>query len=142
MNAPIKVLLVDDNEDLIDVLEEGLTNQGFAVVVAYDGAAGLERFIEARPDCVVIDVKMPQLDGYQLVRALRGDPATAAIPLLILTALPQDQERFKGLAAGVDLFLLKPQTPTEIAAQIRRAVLIDDAERERRLHHLAEEGQG
>jgi DNA-binding response OmpR family regulator len=141
MNTSPKVLLVDDNEDLLDVLHEGLTNQGFIVEVATDGAAGLERFFEMRPDCVVIDVKMPQINGYQLVRALRGDPDSASVPLLILTALPQDAERFKGLASGVDFFLLKPQTPTEIAEQIRRAMQISEAERQRRYLHLAEEEQ-
>lgn len=134
-----KVLLVDDNDDLLDILYEGLTNQGFTVEVARDGAQGLERFTEFQPDCVVIDVKMPQLDGQQLVRALRGDPATASTPLIILTALPQDAERFKSLASGADLFLVKPQTPTELGTSIRQVIQIRDEERMRRLEQLAEE---
>ncbi len=136
----IRVLLIDDNQDLIDVLAEGLTNQGeFDVFTALDGFAGLMASVESQPDCIVIDVKMPQLDGYQVVRALRGDPATANIPLLILTALPQDRERFTGLASGVDTFLRKPLTPLELAREVRATVLITPEERLRRLVSFAQQ---
>jgi DNA-binding response OmpR family regulator len=139
MSQPIKVLLVDDNEDVLDAFEEGLTNYGFQVLLAEDGAQGLERCVQFLPDCIVIDLRMPELDGHQLARAVRGDPATATTPIIMLTALPQDRERFRGMASGVDLYLLKPQTPTEIAAVIRHVVQIDPAERVRRWQRLAEE---
>lgn len=83
-----RVLLVDDNPDLLDSLAFALrTLGGFRVDTATDGADGLGRAIEIMPHCVIIDVKMPAIDGYQLVRALRGDPATASIPLIVLSAL-------------------------------------------------------
>src|SRR5215469_2915800 len=97
------VLIVDDSRELLALITESLTLLGdFTVLTAEDGANGLERAVAARPDCAVIDIKMPGLDGFQLVRALRGDSTTAAMPLVILTALPQDIYRFAGMASGAD----------------------------------------
>src|SRR6478672_9932613 len=97
------VLIVDDDPDLLQLLTDGLELLGnFRVVQAVDGIQGLEQFFVVRPDCMIIDIKMPGLDGYQLVRALRGDPESAATPLILLTALAQDQHQFAGLALGAD----------------------------------------
>src|SRR5262245_41737801 len=96
------ILVVDDDRDLLPSLEAMLeTLTDFTVVTAQDGAKGLERFYEVRPRCVIIDVKMPELDGYQFVRALRGDPETSTTPLIILTAMAQDQNRLAGIVSGV-----------------------------------------
>src|SRR5215471_7547682 len=95
------VLIVDDDPDLLQLLTDGLELLGnFTVIPAEDGIQGLELFFDAHPDCVIIDVVMPGLDGYQLVRALRGDPESASTPLIMLTALAQDKNRFVGLAFG------------------------------------------
>lgn len=135
------VLIVDDNLELLEVLSEGLELAGpFTVITACDGAQGLEQCVRYHPDCLVIDVKMPELNGYQLVRLLRGDPETAEIPLILLTALAQDYERFAGLAAGTDRYLIKPVTPRELAAAIREVLALSAQERERRYARLAEEG--
>src|SRR3954453_18108833 len=89
---PYTVLIVDDNDELLRSLEFALSALGpFHIVTASDGAEGLARVYEARPQCVVIDVKMPGVDGLQMARALRGDPETASIPLVILSALIQDK---------------------------------------------------
>ncbi|SRR5579884_3519319 len=136
------VLIVDDNPELLQVFAQGLPLTGdFTVLTAADGAKGLEVAYEQRPDCVVIDIKMPELDGYQLARALRGDPETAAIPLIILTALPQDQAEFASLAAGCDRFLTKPVVPRELAAAIKDALATSEEERGSRLRTLAERGE-
>src|SRR5690348_8593455 len=88
---PITVLIVDGNADLLESLSFALrTSGGFRVETATDGAQGLARAVELQPQCMIIDVKMPQIDGIRLVRALRGDPATASIPLVILSALVQE----------------------------------------------------
>jgi DNA-binding response OmpR family regulator len=127
------VLIVDDNPDLLAIFQHHLSEfEGFAVVTAVNGVDGLERFNETKPDCIVIDVKMPELDGYQLTRALRGDPASAELPLVILTALSQDVDRLRGILSGVDEFLVKPVKPSQLA-QVMRTLLAQSAEeRERR----------
>ncbi len=118
-STPITVLIVDDNRTLLSILSEGLVLAGpFRVVMAENGIEGLEVFEREHPDCVIIDVKMPDLDGYQLVLALRGDPASAQTPLIMLTAMTQDHDRLRGMFTGVDLYMLKPVKPRELANAI------------------------
>jgi DNA-binding response OmpR family regulator len=139
LGAGNTLLIVDDDRDLLPSLATMLeTLTDFTVVTAENGAIGLERCYEAQPQCVVIDVKMPELDGYQLVRALRGDPATAGTPLIILTAMAQEQKRLAGLVAGVDQYLVKPVTPRELLAAIQTALQLTPDERLRRLRRLIE----
>jgi CheY-like chemotaxis protein len=141
MNEPgtATLLLVDDNPDLLTMLTLALHTLGnYTILRATDGVSGLEQAVSAHPDCIVIDILMPGLDGYQLVRALRGDPETADIPLVILTAVAHDQGQFAGLAAGADQYLTKPTAPQSLVAAIQRAMALDQAERDRRLRALAE----
>jgi CheY-like chemotaxis protein len=140
MAAPYTVLIVDDNHDVLTLITESLTLLGdYRVVTVDNGADGLARAVELRPDCVVIDIRMPGLDGYQLVRALRGDPQTAGMPLVILTALIQDHQRFAGLLAGADRYLTKPIKPPELVAAIAEAIRVSALEREERMRSLLDE---
>ncbi len=132
------VLLVDDNVELIDVMARSLRDVGhFTVLGAEDGATGLELALATRPACIVIDVMMPGLDGYQLVRALRGDTASAQIPLVILTALAQDEHRLGGLLAGADQYLVKPVKIQDLIAAIAEATALNGEDRLRRMYGLA-----
>jgi len=134
------VLLVEDDHDLLSLLTQSLEYFGhFEVIGVADGISGLEQSVRLSPACVVIDIKMPGLDGYQLVRALRGDEKTASIPLIILTALGEDQDRFVGLASGADRFLQKPVKPQDLAQTIRETIQIDKAARIRQLNALVSE---
>jgi DNA-binding response OmpR family regulator len=134
------VLVVDDNADLRALVTESLRKlAGFTVVSAEDGAIGLERYFELRPDCVVIDVKMPGLDGYQLIRALRGDPASSATPLVILSALVQERDRLAGFLSGADEYLLKPVSPLELVQTIRQVIDRSEADRQQRLQTLLDD---
>lgn len=131
------VLIVDDDPDVLQLLTDGLDLLGhFRVVPAQGGVQGLEQYFAVHPDCVIIDVKMPGLDGYQLVRALRGDPESAGTPLILLTALAQEHQQFAGLALGADHYLIKPVTPRELVAAVKRALLIGDADRQARMQAL------
>ncbi len=134
MNSPSAsmpvVLLVEDNKMLLDILLTILPHLApYRFVGVSDGIAGLEQCVALHPACAIIDIMMPGLNGYQLVRALRGDAETAAIPLIILSALAQEQEQFAGLAAGADQYLIKPVTPQLLVAAIERAVAISETER-------------
>lgn len=133
------VLLIDDNPELLKLFTLGLPDFGdFQVVTAEDGIEGLTKSIELQPDCIVIDVMMPSLNGYQLVRTLRGDPQTAAIPLIMLTAMVQDRDQFVGLASGADHYLCKPVMTSELSRAIMAAIQISKPERQAAMAHLAE----
>jgi hypothetical protein len=136
------VLLVDDNVDLLELLTNSLRYiGGFRILNALDGATGLELAISERPDCVVIDVMMPGIDGFQLAHALRGDPETAEIPLVMLTALAQEENRLAGLLSGADRYLVKPVRIPDLIEVIQAAIATSRAEREHTLRELAEEGE-
>ena len=101
-----KVLVIDDNPTIVELIKYAVNLQGaYNVVVAYDGVQGLERVYADHPDCVIIDVKMPRMDGYQLVRCLRGDPRTVNTPLIILSAMTREEDQMAGLLSGVDEYL-------------------------------------
>jgi CheY-like chemotaxis protein len=134
------VLVVDDNPRLREFLCDALRELGdFRVIIARDGIEALEQYYEQRPDCMVIDVKMPGLNGYQLVRALRGDPETLATPLILLTALARDVDEFAGLAAGADRYLRKPVDPFELVQAIYAAIQLSHEEREQRFQQFVDD---
>jgi len=134
------VLLVDDNPDLRKLMSIGLPDLGdFEVVTDEDGIDGLTQCAELQPACMVIDVMMPGLDGYQLVRAVRGDPQTAHIPLIILTAKVQEKDQYIGHASGADQYLCKPVLPSELSRAIAAAITIGNDERTRKQLALVQE---
>ena len=140
---PHTILLVDDNLELLELLAQSLKILGgYNTAVASDGLTGLELALTLHPDCMVIDVMMPELDGFQLVRTLRGDPDTADIPLIVLTAVPQDKGRFSGMASGADHYLVKPVTIAHLVAAIQQAIVTSDADRLHRLQQLATDEEG
>src|SRR3984893_8968013 len=118
-----KVLVIDDNPTIVELIKYAVNLQGaYDVVVAYDGVQGLERVYAEQPDCVIIDVKMPRLDGYQLVRCLRGDARTVDMPLIILSALTRTEDEMTGMLSGVDAYLTKPFRPSALNEAIERVI--------------------
>jgi CheY-like chemotaxis protein len=135
-----RVLVVDDDPALLEAVADGLELVGgYEVLAAHDGASGLERFFTLQPDCVVVDVRMPGLNGYQFVRALRGDPETAQTPVIVLSALVQDHEQLAGLLTGADCYLTKPVKIVDLVRAIDHAVSLTAEERRRRAHRLSYE---
>jgi DNA-binding response OmpR family regulator len=133
-----KVLVIDDNPTIVELIRHAVNMQGkYSVVVAYDGVQGLERFNAERPDCVIVDVRMPRMDGYQVVRCLRGDSMSAHTPLIILSAMSEEDDQMTGLLSGVDEYLAKPFKPSVLCATLDRVMQITDEERAVRIERLA-----
>jgi len=129
-----KVLVIDDNPTIVELIKYAVSLQGsYEVVVAYDGEQGLARISIELPDCVIIDVKMPRMDGYQLVRCLRGDARTSDIPLIILSAMTREEDQIIGMLSGVDEYLTKPFKPAELNAAIERVLRLTPIDRQRRM---------
>jgi DNA-binding response OmpR family regulator len=132
-----KVLVIDDNPTIVELVRHAVGMYGkYDVVVAYDGVQGLECFYNEHPDCVIVDVKMPRMDGYQVVRCIRGDGASAHTPLIILSAMTEDHDQMTGILSGVDEYLAKPFKPSALFATLERVMQITPEEREQRLVQL------
>ncbi|MDF4025567.1 ATP-binding protein [Luteibacter sp. PPL201] len=116
-SVPGLVLVVDDNADMRDYVRELLIPR-YDVAVAGNGAEALEAIARRRPDLVLSDVMMPGLDGFGLLKALRADPATAAIPVVLLSARAGHEATVEGLDAGADDYLVKPFTARELLARV------------------------
>src|SRR5215467_16188914 len=133
-----KVLVIDDNPTIVELIRQTVRLHGkYDVVVAYDGVQGLECFHAEQPDCVIVDVKMPKMDGYQVVRCIRGDTASANTPLIILSAMVEEVDHLTGLLSGVDEYLAKPFKPSVLCATLERVMRITPEQREQRLQDLA-----
>lgn len=120
-----KILLVEDNELNRDMLSRRLERRGFQVVMAVDGAQGVQMAASERPDLILMDMSLPVLDGWEATRQVRANPATAAIPIIALTAHAMTSDEQKAREAGCDDFDTKPvELPRlleKISAQLARA---------------------
>jgi two-component system response regulator CpxR len=112
----VNLLLIDDDAELASLLGEFLRREGFTVEAAHEGYHGLDRALQPGVDLVVLDVMLPGIDGFEILRRLR---ATSGVPVLMLTARGEDVDRIVGLDLGADDYLAKPFNPRELAARIR-----------------------
>ena len=114
----MRVLLVEDHEEIWDFLSRRLKRRGFEVTVATDGQAGVDRARADLPDIVLLDMNLPVLDGWSAARLLKGDPATAGIPIIALTAHAMAGDREKTVAAGCNDYHPKPVDFSKLLQQI------------------------
>jgi CheY-like chemotaxis protein len=104
----MKILYVEDNDDNVYMLKNRLTRAGFTIVVATDGARGVAMAATEKPDLILMDLTLPDIDGEEATRRLKADPATKHIPVIALTANAMSGDREKAIAAGCDDFDTKP----------------------------------
>jgi type IV pilus assembly protein PilB len=114
-----KVLVVEDSATIMSVIKYFLELEGFEVFVAENGLLGLEMAFRERPDVIVSDVMMPGMGGVEMVKALRGDPRTSQIRIMMLTSESSVESETEGLAAGADDYVLKPVEPRRLAARVK-----------------------
>ncbi len=115
-----KILVVDDEPDAVELVEFNLKGAGFDVVTAADGAEALRKARTFAPQLILLDVMLPELDGLETCKILRRDPATAAIPIIMLTAKAGEVDRVLGLELGADDYVTKPFSPRELVLRIKR----------------------
>jgi len=114
----VKILLVDDDDMLRKMMATLLTKQGFDVLPADSGKNALEKLITARPDIILLDVMMPDMDGFDVCRRVRADASISHIPIIMLTALDSIENKVKGFEAGADDYIAKPCNTLELVARI------------------------
>ncbi len=114
-----RVLVVDDDEVIRQLIAVNLTLEGFEVETAHDGQDCLDRVHEVDPDIITLDVMMPRLDGWETATRLRTDRSTSHIKVVLITARAQEDDRRRGLGIGVDAYLTKPFDPAELIDVVR-----------------------
>jgi two-component system response regulator MprA len=112
-----KILVVDDDDKITSMLRRALAFEGYAVATAANGLEGLKHMMEQEPDLVILDVMMPQIDGWEVVRRMRE--GGSSVPVLMLTAKDEVSDRVKGLDLGADDYLVKPFALEELLARVR-----------------------
>ena len=114
-----KVLIIDDDVDTLKLVGLMLERQGYEIAVASNGTIGLTKAAEERPEHILLDVMMPDLDGYEVTRRLRSNPSLAHIPIIMFTAKTMVDDKVAGFEAGVDDYLTKPTHPAELTAHVK-----------------------
>ena len=126
MKSPAKILVVDDTPRNVKLLADILTAKGYSVTTASSGRDALAQIEAATPDLVLLDVVMPEMSGYEVCREIRGNPMTAMLPVVMVTALDPSEERVKGIEAGADDFLTKPINQPELLARVKSLLRIKE----------------
>jgi two-component system phosphate regulon response regulator PhoB len=122
-----RILIVEDEQDIADLIGFNLQRAGFDVLTAHDGIQGTETALRERPDLIVLDLMLPGRDGYAVFRELKRDPRTATIPVIMLTARAQTEDRIQGLEAGADDYLTKPFSPKELLLRVQAILKRSDS---------------
>ena len=114
-----KILIIEDETDVADLLTLNLRKAGYRISTAADGAGGLQKARDDKPDLIILDLMLPKMSGLEVCKILKGDTATAQLPVLMLTARAEEIDRIVGLEFGADDYVTKPFSPREIVLRIR-----------------------
>ena len=123
-----RILIVDDEPEAVELLEFNFKQAGYVVASAADGAEALKKIRVAPPDLVVLDVMLPELDGFEICKMVRREAATAKVPIIMLTAKAAEIDRVLGLELGADDYLTKPFSPRELLLRIKKILARSQAE--------------
>jgi DNA-binding response OmpR family regulator len=118
--GPAKILLAEDDELIARIVSHRLEKGGHRLTRLPDGGGVLARIAADPPDLLILDIKMPEVDGLEVLRRLRADPATRSLPVILLTALGEEEDVVRGFGLGADDYLVKPFSPTELAVRVDR----------------------
>jgi two-component system phosphate regulon response regulator PhoB len=116
----LRILVVDDEPEAVELVEFNLKQAGYAVSTAADGAEALKKARSQTPDLIVLDVMLPEMNGFEICKTLRLEPATAKVPIIMLTAKAAEIDRVLGLELGADDYLTKPFSPRELLLRIKK----------------------
>lgn len=114
-----KILIVDDEPDVVDLLEFNLRGAGFEIATAADGSEALKKARSGSPNLILLDLMLPEMDGLEVCKLLRRDPATSGIPIIMLTAKAAEIDRVLGLELGADDYVTKPFSPRELVLRVK-----------------------
>src|ERR1039457_7242155 len=117
-----RILVVDDEPEAVELVEFNLKQAGYAVTTAADGAEALKKARSQTPDLIVLDVMLPEMDGFEICKTLRLDPATARVPIIMLTAKAAEIDRVLGLELVADDYLTHPFSPRELLLRIKKSL--------------------
>ena len=115
-----RVLVIEDTPDNRQIIRDLLTASGYEVIEAEDGAAGVAKAAEVRPDLILMDIQLPLVDGYEATRRIKADPALAHIPIIAVTSYAMSGDEAKTRAAGCNGYIAKPFSPRELLAMVRK----------------------
>ncbi|MBE7556451.1 MAG: response regulator transcription factor [Anaerolineales bacterium] len=114
-----RILVVDDDKQIVRLVQSYLERASYQVLTAYDGETALHTIRRERPDLVVLDLMLPNRDGWEVTRTIRSDPGLAGLPIIMLTARVEDTDKIVGLELGADDYIAKPFNPHEVVARVR-----------------------
>lgn len=114
-----KILVVDDEEDILNLLSYNLKKAGFEVVTAGDGPEALELAVKELPGLILLDIMLPNMEGTEVLKRLKADPATLGVPVIMLTAKGEEIDRIVGFELGADDYITKPFSPRELILRVR-----------------------
>ena len=115
-----KILVVDDEIYIVHILDFSLGMEGYEVVTALDGEQALEKLKVEKPDLIVLDIMMPKLDGYEVCKAIKSDPVTRQIPVILLSAKGRNVDQKMGFDVGADDYITKPFSPRKLVERINQ----------------------
>jgi len=114
-----KILIAEDSPTSVELLRRALSPLGHDIVVAQDGEEAEKKISAERPDLLILDVIMPKRNGFQLCRFVRGNPEVKATPIILVTSMDRESDRYWGLKQGADEYLVKPVDPAVLQAKVR-----------------------